>query len=160
MARKNNHSTMPRAIAARDRSVSDFVKHMGSMGVSTDAAMLQNLTAAASLPQRGRTLARSAADDSTALPDEGGKLLATQVRRDRSSLARDQGKRAASRSRDPSADGLRDAEALSKATKLGKQQQFKRNKFGHASESDRRIPTKMPKHLFSGKRGNGKTDRR
>ena len=31
---------------------------------------------------------------------------------------------------------------------------------GRASESDRRIPCKMPKHLFSGKRGNGKTDRR
>ena len=34
------------------------------------------------------------------------------------------------------------------------------SKQGRASESDRRIPCKMPKHLFSGKRGNGKTDRR
>ena len=31
---------------------------------------------------------------------------------------------------------------------------------GRASESDRRIATKRPKHLFSGKRGMGKTDRR
>jgi len=31
---------------------------------------------------------------------------------------------------------------------------------GARGESDRKIVTKMPKHLFSGKRGNGKTDRR
>ena len=29
-----------------------------------------------------------------------------------------------------------------------------------AGEADRRIVVKMPKHLFSGKRGIGKTDRR
>ena len=38
--------------------------------------------------------------------------------------------------------------------------QFRMNKFGKASESDRVIVTKKPKHLFSGKRGKGKTDRR
>ena len=27
-------------------------------------------------------------------------------------------------------------------------------------EADRHIPNLMPKHLYSGKRGNGKTDRR
>jgi len=31
---------------------------------------------------------------------------------------------------------------------------------GKAGEADRHVPIKMPKHLFSGKRGNGKTDRR
>jgi nucleolar GTP-binding protein len=29
-----------------------------------------------------------------------------------------------------------------------------------AGEGDRKIPSLMPKHLFSGKRGIGKTDRR
>ena len=47
-----------------------------------------------------------------------------------------------------------------KAEKLAKKKQFKMNKMGKASESDRRIAIKKPRHLFSGKRGNGKTDRR
>jgi len=33
-------------------------------------------------------------------------------------------------------------------------------KFCMKGEADRFIGTKMPKHLFSGKRGTGKTDRR
>ena len=32
--------------------------------------------------------------------------------------------------------------------------------WGKAGESDRKITTKMPNHLFAGKRGSGKTDRR
>ena len=31
---------------------------------------------------------------------------------------------------------------------------------GISGESDRRVDVKLPKHLFSGKRGMGKTDRR
>jgi hypothetical protein len=31
---------------------------------------------------------------------------------------------------------------------------------GMSSDADRRIPVKMPKHLYCGIRGNGKTDRR
>lgn len=34
------------------------------------------------------------------------------------------------------------------------------NRLAKASESDRHIRTKMPRHLFSGKRGAGKTNRR
>lgn len=33
-------------------------------------------------------------------------------------------------------------------------------KFAYKGEADRFIGTKMPKHLHSGKRGTGKTDRR
>ena len=83
---------------------------------------------------------------------------ANSVPRDRSSTARDQAAQA--RSRSPSASGVRDEAALAKVQKLSKKKQFKMNKHGYAGESDRRIPTKRPKHLFSGKRGNGKTDRR
>ena len=37
---------------------------------------------------------------------------------------------------------------------------FFRHQMAKAGEADRVIPNKMPKHLFSGKRGMGKTDRR
>ena len=50
--------------------------------------------------------------------------------------------------------------ALKKVAKVAKQKQFRLNKMGRASESDRHIHIKKPKHLFSGKRGIGKTDRR
>ena len=182
MARKNNHPTLSRAVAARDRTVSEFVDHMGEMGVTTNAAALANLRSKAkakggadALParerrkggagaeggeQRGRSLTRGATADGSMEVDGAitGKkrLRASQVPRDRSSTARDAARLA--RSRSPSAAGLRDEAQKIKVTKLAKKSQFRMNKFGHASESDRRIPTKMPKHLFSGKRGNGKTD--
>ena len=41
-----------------------------------------------------------------------------------------------------------------------KKSQIKMNQFGRAGEADRHIAAKLPKHLFSGKRGAGKTDRR
>merc|ERR1719427_1931732 len=48
-------------------------------------------------------------------------------------------------------------EKVKKMAKLG---QRKMNYAGKAGESDRHIHVKKPKHLFSGKRGLGKTDRR
>jgi nucleolar GTP-binding protein len=47
-----------------------------------------------------------------------------------------------------------------KAEVVRKKSQKERNLFAKAGEGDRVIQTKMPKHLFSGKRGIGKTDRR
>ncbi|XP_065185029.1 GTP-binding protein 4-like [Sycon ciliatum] len=46
------------------------------------------------------------------------------------------------------------------ANKKAKLVQRKFIRHGKAGEADRHIATKMPKHLFSGKRGMGKTDRR
>ena len=189
MAKKNNHPTMSRAVAARTKSVSEFVAHMGEMGVRTSASALANLAAAAkktgggadALPARerrrsrsadaptareGRSLTRDASRDADASMDVDGagasaggrKLKATQVPRDRSSTARDAA--SVARSRSPSANGVRDETALKKANKMTKKNQKQLNKHGRASESDRRIPTMKPKHLNSGKRGIGKTDRR
>ena len=62
-------------------------------------------------------------------------------------------------SRDKS--GIRNPETRQKLDKMKKKIQAKKfGKWGKAGESDRHIATKMPKHLFSGKRGAGKTDRR
>jgi nucleolar GTP-binding protein len=56
--------------------------------------------------------------------------------------------------------GLKDAAMSNKAVKLADKAQRKRNKMAKIGEADRVITTKMPKHLFSGKRPKGKTDRR
>ena len=54
--------------------------------------------------------------------------------------------------------GMRDDQA-EKARKMMKKSQKPMTLMG-GIESDRRYTEKMPKHLFSGKRGKGKTDRR
>ncbi|KAF8532522.1 P-loop containing nucleoside triphosphate hydrolase protein [Gautieria morchelliformis] len=56
--------------------------------------------------------------------------------------------------------GMRDAAQASKAIQLRNLSQRERNRQAKAGESDRAIKTKMPKHLFAGKRKGGKTDRR
>ncbi|KAI3714213.1 hypothetical protein L1987_72809 [Smallanthus sonchifolius] len=70
-----------------------------------------------------------------------------------------------SRSRPPTdvvvpGEGFKDSAQKIKAFKLGKKSVQKRNKDARKGEGDRVIPTLKPKHLFSGKRSNGKTTRR
>ena len=192
MAKKNNHPTLSRAVAARSKSVGEFVEHMGQMGVRTASNALSHLRGKATLKgggadalparerrvagagapteRRGRSPTRAGDDDamSTGASSYADSMIghkrargdgkkANQVPRDRSSTARDAAKLA--RSRSPSASGLRDEKQMAKVVKLGKKNQKQLAKFGRI-ESDRRIPNLMPKHLNSGKRGNGKTDRR
>jgi nucleolar GTP-binding protein len=57
-------------------------------------------------------------------------------------------------------EGYRDMAQKKKAIKMFKDSSKKRNKDARKGEADRVIPTLRPKHLFSGKRGRGKTDRR
>ncbi|KAI0266675.1 GTP binding protein 4 [Gloeopeniophorella convolvens] len=58
------------------------------------------------------------------------------------------------------AAGMRDDAQVSKAARLRNLGQRGRNMLAKAGESDRAIRVKMPKHLFSGKRKAGKTNRR
>ncbi|XP_019195051.1 PREDICTED: nucleolar GTP-binding protein 1-like [Ipomoea nil] len=72
--------------------------------------------------------------------------------------------RSRSKSRPPGevvpGEGFKDTAQKSKALKLFKKSAKKRNKDARRGEADRTIPTLKPKHLFSGKRSTGKTDRR
>lgn len=56
--------------------------------------------------------------------------------------------------------GMRDGVQATKATQLQRLAQRTPNRLAKAGEADHHVPTKMPKHLFSGKRGMGKTNRR
>mmetsp|Transcript_12161 Transcript_12161/g.15768 ORF Transcript_12161/g.15768 Transcript_12161/m.15768 type:complete len:167 (+) Transcript_12161:1721-2221(+) len=60
----------------------------------------------------------------------------------------------------PHQEGLRDAEQKKMAKKLLKLGRRPLQMEGRAGTSDRKISEKLPKHLFSGKRGIGKTQRR
>ena len=57
-------------------------------------------------------------------------------------------------------EGYKDSAQKVKAIKLAKKSVKKRNKDARRGEADRVIPNLKPKHLFSGKRSNGKTERR
>lgn len=56
--------------------------------------------------------------------------------------------------------GITDPVARSRAEKLAKLYQRKLKSLSMVSESDRRIINRKPRHLYSGKRKSGKTDRR
>ena len=56
--------------------------------------------------------------------------------------------------------GIRGEALKTKAKKMSRKSQNKMNQFGKAGEADRHIAVKMPKHMYTGKRGIGKTDRR
>ncbi|KAJ7833993.1 P-loop containing nucleoside triphosphate hydrolase protein [Mycena leptocephala] len=56
--------------------------------------------------------------------------------------------------------GMRDQGQADRAVKLRNLGQRPRNMLARAGEGDRTIKTKMPKHLFAGKRKGGKTQRR
>ncbi|KAL3824218.1 hypothetical protein ACJIZ3_020247 [Penstemon smallii] len=57
-------------------------------------------------------------------------------------------------------EGFRDTAQKKKAIQMAKGSSKKRNKDARKGEADRVIPALKPKHLFSGKRSNGKTQRR
>ena len=56
--------------------------------------------------------------------------------------------------------GLKDALQKNRAIKMGDKAQRRAGKDARKGEGDRHVPDLKPKHLFSGKRGIGKTDRR
>ena len=56
--------------------------------------------------------------------------------------------------------GLKNEAQHNKAIKMHDKMQKRMGKAARKGEADRHIPDLKPKHLFSGKRGIGKTDRR
>jgi len=134
---------MPRNTLAkkRERSVSKLKREFEELGVDmkhTDGAHFTRAT--------GRSTSRAAAKRSRMDVDGDGER--SVARRSSSRLPRDQ-------------SGVKDA---TQGRKLKKMANKARNKtfsaHGKAGESDRHIAVKKPKHLFAGKRGMGKTDRR
>jgi nucleolar GTP-binding protein len=57
-------------------------------------------------------------------------------------------------------EGFADVKMKIRAAKMMKQNQYEINLHGKAGEADRNVVDKMPKYLYTGKRGAGKTNRR
>ena len=103
-------------------------------------------------PDRGDATGHNAMDVDDETPSKKLRMKSRSLSRSRS------------RSRPPSevapGEGFKDSVEKVKALKIAKKSVKKRNKNARRGEADRVIPTLKPKHLYSGKRSTGKTDRR
>eukprot|EP01018_Ginkgo_biloba_P006451 Gb_00431 [translate_table: standard] len=127
-------------------------RHLSSMGLDPTAAIDRARSRSAS--RRGRKRERSAV-----VEDSGDAMDIDQPKKKLCMSSRSR-----SKSRPPGevfpGEGFKDSSQKLKAMKLGKKASKKRNKDARRGEADRVIPNMKPKHLFSGKRSTGKTDRR
>lgn len=160
---KNNQSVVPRKFDRDGRSTTRNMRDkLASVGLDASAAIERARGRSSSRLGRGLKRGRSASAAAGAAGDasmgDAETPPAKRVHTNRSrSLSR--GASAAAAEITPGS-GFKDKVQKNKAQKLADKSQYIRNKFAKAGEADRVIQTKMPKHLFSGKRGNGKTDRR
>jgi len=148
----NNKPTLPRR--AKVRTIASAAESFAEKGLETEKFV-------AATKKRGRKRTREVDDDAemedTYMQDIDGETGVSARTRSRSrskSLARDVSSR---RAKD---EGIKDPKAIAKARKLLKKGQKKFIMNARGGEADRRVLDEKPKHLFSGKRGIGKTDRR
>jgi len=124
-----NRPMLPKT--AIKRTVSDMSEHLEGLGLdSTEARARSRGVKRARSSSRGESIAREA------------------------SMARTE----TSMVRDRTMTGVRNVKQKLESEKVRKLAQRTPNLFAKRGESDRAVQTKMPKHLFSNKRGNGKTD--
>lgn len=133
--RLNNvkRSTLPRTAEPkkRERSVGRLKKEFEELGVDMTATDDANFNEAVEkiTRKRGRSESR------------GGETPEKKIRVNSRVTPRDK-------------SGVRNPEMVEKLNKMKKKAQSKKfNSAGKGGEADRKIPTKMPEHLFKGKRG-------
>lgn len=122
----------------QNRTIKDMEKHFGDIGLDISAVTKK---------ARKRVAVEEPSSADVVVASMGGlKTGAT-------ALNSEQGKRKAVRS-------LGSAELFEKLRKRRRAVQLMLSQQGRADEADRTIPSWKPKHLFAGKRGIGKTQRR
>jgi len=132
-----NYSVTPRTATAkkRERSVSKLKRSFETLGVDMSDT-------------KGTHFSRTEENRSVSRPPIKRARVEGSTARSLSKVPRDK-------------SGIKDAAQAAKLKKMkNKMEEKKFNKWGKTGEADRRIATKMPKHLFAGKRGSGKTERR
>ncbi|KIY96763.1 hypothetical protein MNEG_11197 [Monoraphidium neglectum] len=165
-AAAGNRSVVPAKHSKQgERTTARMRESLGALGIDTGAAEAR---ARSESRGRKRTRSLSAAAERRGggggdadMADADGGDDAQPRKRIHSSKSRSMSRgRALSVAAPSPSSGLKDAAQRNKATKMGDRAQRLRNKAARIGEADRVITTKMPKHLFSGKTGRGKRDRR
>ncbi|XP_042478580.1 nucleolar GTP-binding protein 1-like [Macadamia integrifolia] len=150
--------TVPRKFDKERKFTSERMgRQLSALGLDPTAAI--NQARSRSVSRRGRKRERSLARE-----DGGTDAMDMDIDQSNKKLRMMSRPRSRSTSRPPSevvpGEGFSDSKQKVKALKLAKKSVKRRNKDARRGEADRVIPTLMPKHLFSGKRSNGKTTRR
>lgn len=150
-----NKSVLPRtADRERKSTTGNMSKALAEVGLDAGAAV--GRARERSMSRMGRKRTRSSSAKGTAAVDgdfEGEK------KRVHSSKARSMSRgRSVSMAEPGEGKGLKDAAMRNKALKMSDVARRQANKAAKKGEGDRVILNPKPKHLFSGKRGKGKTD--
>jgi len=133
IGRSGGKPVLPRASRKRERSTSRLRSEFEELGVDMSGTEGAHFA---------RSTSRSRPPIKKARADSAGRIRSSSR-----VMPRDQ-------------SGIRSDALKAKAKKMSHKSQDKMNQFGKAGEADRHIAVKMPKHLYTGKRGIGKTDRR
>lgn len=149
-----SRSIVPRKFDKDRKSTTERLgRDLSSLGLDTSAAI-----------DRARSKSRGRKRERSTERGSAGDAMDVDVEQPNKKLRTRSLSRLRSRSRPPGelvpGEGFKDSAQKMKAIKLHKQASKKRNKEARRGEADRVIPNLKPKHLFSGKRSNGKTDRR
>ncbi|KAJ2907393.1 Nucleolar GTP-binding protein 1 [Zalerion maritima] len=144
-----NRAIIPRKF--QKKPVSKLENALDEMGVDTESLALRGRSAVRDA--RGRSVTRSR----LGTEDAGDTMDVDQTPLERL--------RSKSRARSQPmtnrlVDGVRNTELRDKAERHAKVMQRKMNRMARQGEADRHTSSALPKHLFSGKRGMGKTQRR
>lgn len=144
---KMKKSLKNRAIIPRNatrKNLSEMEDHLDSLGLDTTG-----IVARARSQSRGRVPLRKRGDTADAMDLDDPQYEAKMRAKSR---ARSQSNRRE--------DGVTNEISRTKAERAHKLSQRKMNRMARQGEADRHIGAAMPKHLFSGKRGMGKTNSR
>jgi nucleolar GTP-binding protein len=125
-------------------------EHLSTMGIDPSSAIAR--VRSRSVSRQGRKRGRSEAPAEDGMEIDGSQGPAHKKMRDRS--------RSRSAVIAVPGDGFKDSAQKVKIQKIRRKGEKVRNKQAKKGEADRVILNMRPKHLFSGKRGIGKTDRR
>ncbi|KAJ5970390.1 uncharacterized protein N7479_000308 [Penicillium vulpinum] len=141
-----NRAPIPRS--AKSKKLSEMTRGLDSAGYDNAAA---GSRARAANQPRGRTTIREPTADGDAMDvDENPKkALVRALSRGRNTPVTDR-----------RLDGITSFGNRDKAERMAKLGQKKMNRMARAGEADRHTTASLEKHLYSGKRGMGKTDRR
>jgi len=129
-----NHAPLPRKAK---KQATEVVEELEKQGKPSDKVR------ARSVSRKGSLLGKRKREASAGLEDEGDRAASAARARSKSRMK-----------------GLPNEEAAQNAEKIRRKRSSMLEKKAKRGESDRHVPDLKPKHLFSGKRGIGKTDRR
>ena len=153
-----NRSSLPAKY--RDRSVDAFRKHLRDLGIDADIRGARGDSGVGGRRKRARSVSRAKADTSMSveapLHDMNGDFPTGKRKKKGHKQSR-----SVSKMPPKGTEGMPKSVVVRKhSEKLRRKQQIHRARQAKKGPGDRVILNTMPKHLYAGKRGGGKTDRR